>query len=131
MTAFETRFLGKDFNRMTLRRLFQVIAWACLAAIIVLSLVSPSLRPVTQVPHNLEHLAIFALTGLALGLGYPGRLARTMALLVIFAGAVELAQLITPGRHSRLIDFIVDALSACAGAWLAALVVRAKPGLGR
>ena len=116
---------------MTARRLFRLIGWICLAAIVILSLVSPSLRPVTRLPHNLEHLAIFAIAGLALGLGYAGRLVRHMALLVIFAGAVELAQFVTPGRHPRLIDFVVDGLSACAGAALAALLVRWKPGLAR
>ena len=114
---------------MTARRLFRIIAWACVAAIVVLSLVSPSLRPVTKLPHNLEHLAIFAITGCALALGYPGRLARTMVLLVIFAGAIELAQFVTPGRHPRLIDFVVDAASACAGAAFAALIVRWTPDL--
>jgi VanZ family protein len=116
---------------MTSRRVFRLIAWACVAAIVMLSLVTPTLRPVTRLPHDLEHLAIFAITGLALGLGYPGRLARHMALLVVFAGAVELAQFVTPGRHPRLIDFVVDALSGCAGAALAALVMRLKPALVR
>jgi VanZ family protein len=116
---------------MTARRLFRGIAWACVAAIVVLSLVSPALRPVTKLPHNLEHLAIFAITGFALGLGYAGRLVHHMALLVVFAGAIEFAQFVTPGRHPRLIDFVVDAASACAGAALAALVVRLKPGLVR
>jgi VanZ family protein len=114
---------------MTTRRLFRGIAWACVAAIVILSLVSPSLRPVTRLPHNLEHLAIFAVTGFTLGLGYAGRLVHHIALLVIFAGAIELAQFVTPGRHPRLIDFVVDAASACAGAVLAALVVRWKPEL--
>jgi len=118
-------------NGMMSRRVFQVIAWVCVAAIVTLSLVSPSLRPVTRLPHNLEHLAIFILTGFALGLGYPGRLARNMALLVIFAAAIELAQFIMPGRHPRLIDFVVDAASACAGLVLAALLARRRPGLVR
>jgi|ERR1044072_1254208 VanZ family protein len=114
---------------MTMRRLSRLIAWASIAAIVILSLVSPSLRPVTRLPHNLEHLAIFAIAGFALGLGYAGRLVHHIALLVVFAGAIELAQFVTPGRHPRLIDFVVDAASACAGAALAALVVRWKPGL--
>ena len=69
---------------MTARRLFQATGWLCVAAIVALSLVAPSLRPVTFLPHNLEHLAIFIITGLALSLGYPGRLARHMLMLVIF-----------------------------------------------
>jgi len=112
---------------MTARRLFQAIGWLCVLAIIVLSLIVPSLRPVTFVPHNLEHLAIFAFTGFALGLGYPGRIAHRMVLLVIFAAAIELAQFYAPGRHPRLIDFVVDALGACAGAALAAGIARLRP----
>jgi VanZ family protein len=111
---------------MRLRRLFQIGGWTCVAAIIVLSLVAPSLRPVTVLPHNLEHAAIFALTGTALGIGYPNRAARSMAALVVFAGAVELAQLFAPGRHARMIDFVVDAASACAGVALAAGIAKLR-----
>ncbi|TMJ05582.1 MAG: VanZ family protein [Alphaproteobacteria bacterium] len=109
---------------MTTRRLFQAIGWLCVLAVIALSLVSPALRPVTFLPHSLEHAAIFAVTGLALGLGYPGGLARHAAMLVIFAAAIELAQFYAPGRHPRMIDFVVDALGACAGAALAAVITR-------
>lgn len=108
---------------MTARGLFQAIGWICVVAIVVLSLVAPSWRPVTILPHSVEHAAIFAVTGFALGLGYPGRVARQMAMLVIFAAAIELAQFYAPGRHPRLIDFIVDALAACAGAAVAALMI--------
>ena len=111
---------------MTARRVFRIIAWVCVVAIVVLSLVSPSLRPVTILPHSMEHLAIFAVTGLALGLGYPDHLLRNLALLVLFAGVIEIAQFATPGRHPRLIDFVVDGLSACVGAVLAALIARTR-----
>jgi VanZ family protein len=35
--------------------------------------------------------------------------------MVIFAGAIELAQYSVAGRHARMSDFIVDATSACIG----------------
>src|SRR5438034_2587423 len=35
-----------------------------------------SWRPVTFLPHDIEHLAIFVMTGVALGLGYPGHVTR-------------------------------------------------------
>ena len=108
---------------MAARRLFQAIGWLCVLAIVVLSLAAPSLRPVTFLPHDLEHLAIFVVTGLALGLGYPGRIAQHMGLLAIFAAAIELAQFYAPGRHPRLVDFVVDALGACAGVGLAAVIM--------
>jgi VanZ family protein len=34
---------------------------------------------------------------------------------VFFCGAIEIVQLLVPGRHSRLSDFIVDALGAVTG----------------
>ena len=111
---------------MTTRRLFQFAGWACVIAIAALSLVAPSLRPVTFVPHNLEHAAVFAIAGFALGLGYPGRTARHMAMMAVFAGAIELAQFYAPGRHPRLIDFVIDALGGCAGVAAAALLARLR-----
>jgi hypothetical protein len=107
-------------------RLFQVCAWLVLGVIVALSLVAPSMRPVTILPHGLEHAAIFVIAGFAAALGYPNRPAVTMAGLVAFSGAVELAQLFAPGRHARLIDFVVDAAAACIGAAVAYLAMRLR-----
>ncbi len=85
------------------------------AAILVLSLIPSELRPETSVPHKLEHLLIFAAAGVAFGLGYEARRGLLAIQLVIFAGAVEIAQLFVPGRHARLSDFLVDAVGICAG----------------
>ena len=107
-----------------MNRLGQAATWIVLTAIVFLSLVSPSLRPVTILPHNLEHAGIFVLAGFAVGLGYPLHTLRNMVALTIFAGAIELAQLFVPGRHARWIDFAVDALAACLGVALAAMMAR-------
>jgi VanZ family protein len=112
---------------MTARRFIQFFAWLCLAAIVILSVVTPSLRPVTILPHDLEHAAIFMLAGLSVGLGYPNFPARNMIALTIFAAAIELAQLYVPGRHARLLDFAVDAAAASAGVALAVVVGRLLP----
>jgi hypothetical protein len=92
----------------------QITAWLLAAAIMILSLAPPWLRPETGTPHNFEHFAIFAATGLAFGLGY-NRAWLIAFELVIFSGAIELGQLLVPGRHARLSDFIVDALALCLG----------------
>ena len=107
---------------MTGQKIFRLAAWLCLATIATLSLVSPSLRPVTFLPHNVEHLTIFAIAGGAMALGYPSRATHHLISLVIFAAAIELAQSFAPGRHPRLIDFAVDSLGACAGV-VAAMVI--------
>lgn len=99
------------------------VAW-CLAIIVtVLSLVPPGMRPQTGAPRNLEHIAIFAATGVAFGFGYSRRPGLVAMALVLFAGAIELAQTFVPGRHARLSDFIVDAVTvgvAAAAASIAA-----------
>jgi cytochrome c oxidase assembly factor CtaG len=56
-----------------MQKLFQVIAWLLALAIIVLSLGSPSIRPITAAGHGLEHLLMFLATGVAFALGYPRR----------------------------------------------------------
>ena len=109
---------------MVLRCLFRILAWLCLATIGVFSVVEPSMRPETFLPHNFEHVAIFALAGLAIGLGYPNRAAQQMVTLTLFAAAVELAQFYAPGRHPRFSDFVVDALAACAGVVMTLMLTR-------
>jgi VanZ family protein len=49
----------------------------------------------------------------AFGLGYKRRHDLLAILLVVFSGAIEIAQLFVPGRHARLGDFIIDAVAAC------------------
>jgi VanZ family protein len=109
---------------MTIRACFQIASWLALLVIVALSLVAPSLRPVTFLPQALEHAAIFGLAGIAAGLGYPSRTALTLTALVTFSAAVEVAQLFVPGRHARLRDFAVDAGAALIGVALAGLAAR-------
>jgi VanZ family protein len=76
--------------------------------------VPPELRPTSAAPHDLEHFAIFAATGIAFGLSYGSRYLIAI-ILVLFAAMIEVGQLFVPGRHARLSDFIVDALASCIG----------------
>ena len=97
-----------------MRRIFQTAAWLLAATIVVLSLVPPSLRPVTGVAHDFEHLLIFLATGMAFGFGYPSRHRLLLIGLLTFTATVELGQNFVPGRHARLSDFLVDT----AASWL-------------
>jgi VanZ family protein len=112
---------------MTPQNLARASAWLLLAAIAVLSLVPPTARPTTAVagwavPHALEHAGIFLLDGLAFGFAYPGHERWLGIGVVAFSGGIELAQLMVPGRHARVSDFIIDVLAAgigmCAGPFL-------------
>ena len=103
---------------------FRGLAWALIAAIFDLSLVPPSLRPVISAPHDFEHFAIFALCGVAFGLGYRAAYLFQATALVAFSGLIEILQLLTPGRHARMIDFTVDAIAICVGVLIAWLVLK-------
>ena len=100
----------------------RIAAWFLTVAIIVLSVVPPRLRPETDVPHSLEHFSIFLATGVAFGVGYSRSPNLVTVMLVIFAGAIEIAQIVVPSRHARLSDFIVDALAACIGAAVSSIL---------
>jgi VanZ family protein len=115
-------------QNLMITKTLQVTAWLLALAIAVLSLIPPSLRPITNVPHPLEHLAIFLATGLAFGFGYPSRHLSQIIALVTLAGAIEIAQLWVPERHSRLGDFVVNALGLCIGVGLAYLIRRRAIG---
>jgi VanZ family protein len=100
---------------MSVSRICRIIGWILASAIVVLSIVPSIWRPVTAAPHHVEHFIIFFATGLAFGFGYVRNHFLVAILLVTFSGLVELAQLLVPGRHARLSDFVVDASAACIG----------------
>ena len=102
-------------------KLARIAAWVLTAAIVILSLVPPTLRPETSAPHSIEHFAIYVATGFAFGLGYKHRHDLLAIVLVIFSGAIEIAQFFVPGRHARVSDFIIDAISLCIGLVLSSL----------
>jgi VanZ family protein len=106
----------------------RIAAWSLAAAIVILSLVPPTLRPETSAPHSLEHFTIYAATGFAFGLGYKRRHDLLAILLVIFSSAIEIAQLFVPGRHARLSDLIIDTVAVWIGLAMSSLLglVRAR-----
>jgi VanZ family protein len=109
-----------------MQKILQITGWLLLLAIAVLSLVPPTSRPVTSVPHSLEHIAIFMLTGLAFALGYPTRLLFQLFGLTLFAATVELAQLWVPGRHARVSDLLINVLGIGLGIGVGFLTSRRK-----
>jgi VanZ family protein len=103
--------------------LFRLFAWLLAAAVTFATLGPASDRPHAHfLGQDGEHALAFILLGVAFGLAYRGNRLLTAALAIVLTGALELAQLWAPGRHARLEDFIVDALTACAGFILAALL---------
>lgn len=107
---------GNTKMRPTFHQGARVLGWLLATTIVVLSLVPAELRPETGVPHNLEHFSIFFLTGLAFGFGYARRPIVVTFDLIIFAATIEIAQRLVPGRHARLVDFMVDVIALLIGA---------------
>jgi VanZ family protein len=101
----------------TILRLF---AWLLAAAVTFATLGPAQFRPHSSLGQDGEHALAFILVGLAFGLAYPRHRPLTGAIAVIMIGVIELLQLWAPGRHARLEDFVVDALTACAGMAVAA-----------
>jgi VanZ family protein len=104
-------------------RIARFIAWIALAAILLLTLVRPTWRPLSAAPHLVEHLLAFFIVGGAFALAYPRDVRIAVAALPLI-GALELAQLVVPGRHARLGDFLVNVIGAYAGIALVALARR-------
>jgi VanZ family protein len=106
----------------------QVLAWVLVVGILILSIVPPDSRVVTDVPRPLEHLAVFLLTGLAFVFGYPGRYLVQFVALSLFAAAIELLQVWVPGRHARLSDFIAGFAGVILGIGLGYLSTKSARG---
>jgi len=106
----------------------RAVAWIGLLAIVVLSVVPASERPVTGSGSLAEHFAMFALVAGAFALGYELALIRLAALALLFCAGIELLQIPLPTRHARLsdfaIDFVASCLAICAVRWIQKICAR-------
>jgi VanZ family protein len=111
---------------MLLQSISRAVAWLMLSGIVVLTVVPPSLRPSTFVPHKIEHAAVFLMAGISFGMAYVGRERLLSVGAVVFCAALELAQIYVAGRHARLSDFIVDATAAVLGVFAGRILLRTR-----
>ena len=98
----------------------RLFAWSLAAAVTFATLGPASLRPHSHLGQNGEHTLAFILIGIAFGFAYARHRLLTSAVAVVLIGLLEILQLWAPGRHARVEDFVVDALTACAGIAFAA-----------
>ena len=98
----------------------RIIAWLLAASVTFATLGPASYRPHSSLGQDGEHALAFILIGVAFGLAYTEHRLRVAVIAVILIGAIEILQFWAPGRHARLEDFIVDALTACLGLAIAA-----------
>ena len=104
--------------------ILRTLSWISLTVIVLLTLVPSELRPITILAHNTEHFGIFFITGALFMFAYQIRLGLFLIVAIIVCGFLELLQVYIPGRHARLTDAVVDAMSACIGIAFAWVVLR-------
>jgi VanZ family protein len=102
--------------------ILRLFAWLLAAAVTFATLGPARFRPHAAITHDGEHALAFVLLGLAFALAYPRQRLPVAGIAVILIGVLELLQLFVPGRHARLEDFLVDALTALAGFAIAAII---------
>jgi VanZ family protein len=102
--------------------LLKLIAWALAAAVTFATLGPAQLRPHAPLGHDGEHAFAFVLVGIAFGLAYAQRRTFVATVSVVMIGVLEVLQIWVPGRHARVVDFVVDALAACFGFTIVAVL---------
>jgi len=112
-----------------LQKMAQIVGWLAVVVIAILSLVPGSLRPDTGAPPKLEHVAAYLMAAGLLTFGYgKQRHPLVIALcLAIYSAALEIAQILVPGRHAGFADFAASTTGAVIGSALTWIVLRALP----
>ena len=73
-----------------MQRLAQATGWILLFAIAAISVMPAGLRPITTLPHDLEHAGIYFLAGCAFGVSYSNCFKAWFVRLSTFTLAIEL-----------------------------------------
>jgi VanZ family protein len=92
-------------------------AWSCVVAITLLSLLPGEEMVRTDLGGHVEHVLAYSITALIAVYAYNSIAPyRVFGALTLFAACLEYLQRFSPGRHSRLIDFLFSALGVGVGA---------------
>jgi VanZ family protein len=115
-----------------MQRLLPVGAWGCILVLGVLSLLPGDEIVRTGVDGRIEHMVAYAGASFVIASVYARRLGpvRLAALLVVYAGLLELGQLWSPGRHSSPFDWLASSAGVVAGLIFFGLLSR-RLGLAR
>jgi len=107
--------------------MLQAGAGLCLAVVAVLSLLPGPEMVRTGMGGSLEHVIAYAGTALACGLAWASRGWRRLTLaLLLFAGAMEVLQSLSPGRFAGFDDFLFSSTGVLIGVAAAALAQAAR-----
>jgi VanZ family protein len=116
------------------QRSLRVCAWFCTILLAYLSLIPGDLQVRTGTPTLLEHFAAYFGTAMFFMLGYPRKRVLITASLMVYAGFLELGQLISPGRFASIVDATASISGVGAASALAILIssiLGEKPDLAK
>lgn len=129
---------SSDRPYLALRRRRGLWRVLCAGAVVLLAVLS--LLPVrTMVRSGFspwgEHVMAYAMTAVlfSFAFGWRPRLGLLYFMLILYAGGLEAAQMLSPGRHAAVVDFFGSSLGVVLGgafSWVAVLGMR-RPRPGR
>lgn len=96
----------------------RLAAYGCVALIIVLSLLPANDMARTGAPKAVEHFVAYFFTAGAFGLAFKYQLKHTALIMLglcALAAAMEIAQQFSPGRGTRMSDFLASSAGAVVG----------------
>lgn len=104
--------------------------WVCMVILALAALLPANVVIRSELPGKLEHFVAYSGTAVMCGFAFSKTpdLIRRFLLLILWAGALEAAQMFSPGRHAAVSDFGVSTLGTICGAATWWLVKRAVSG---
>lgn len=108
--------------------LIKPLFWLSAIVMTIASLVPVTLLPgqVFDIWDKAQHAVAFAWLALLAGWSYPGKPLRVAACLMVYGGAIELAQAATGWRYGEWADLAADGVGTVLGMLIVACI-RGKP----
>lgn len=117
-----------------LTRLVNTAGVACIALLLLLSLLPAREMVRTGAPNGYEHFAAYFLSGIVLSLGIGRRKQLAVAAgLSVIAAVMEVLQHLSPGRTPHLSDFLASSAGATSGVMIVSIitaVLMRRPSVG-
>jgi len=115
-----------------LRTFCRITAPACIVILAILSWLPADEMIRTGLDGRIEHFLAYSGTTIIVLTAYAPRLRHgsLAAMLVVYAGTLELGQHFSPGRHPSVVDFAASSLGVVAGAVLLELVLQPRHSSG-
>jgi hypothetical protein len=100
-----------------MRHLFRVLTWAGIVALALLSWTPGDYMIRTGADGHMEHVGAYVLASANAALGYGRGRGYVLigAAYCLYAGLLELGQIVIPGRHAGFDDFAASSIGALLG----------------